>query len=331
MSNLAKLLNGATLVKAQHVKGYMRDGRWVSDYDKQGSLRMEFPDVKRAVIGPVDPVPAPAPAAEKPPGWFQAKYGSGAKQVSKWPSGPQKVIGAQYGGSKPATYGGGAGHGSLFAAPKPKPKGYHPQVGEKGEQVGIYHPSTPTGPEAWAHGDQVVVVVPGGEVPTQLNGVPFSAWQAPQTDADWEDVEGQADIDEPDFHCPSHLEPAAGVLIEEPDGRCWIVAPTNGFGGAPYVCPKGRTDDMPLQATAIKEAFEEIGLHAEITGMLGDFARTQTYTRIYRARRIGGTPSAMGWESQAALLVPREKLHDYLTGGANAGILAAAQAAMPLD
>lgn len=299
MSELAKVLAGATLVKA-HVKGHYRNGEWVSDYERGG---------------------APAPKHYAPPPV------------------PHKVVGSQFGGksvaSQQAQYGkqgGFWGGASTPAAPAPKPKAWHPELDEKGRKVGIYNPHKGTGPESWAHGDHVAIVTPGGALPDQLNGIPFAAWaDHPTSEAAWEDVDGQADVDEPDFHCPSHLEAAAGVVIEEPDGRVWICAPTNGFGGSPYVCPKGRTEGMPLQATAIKEAFEEMGLQAEITGFLGDFARTQTYTRFYRARRVGGTPAAMGWESQGALLVPREKLDDFLTGKANAGVLAAIQDASPLD
>jgi hypothetical protein len=35
-------------------------------------------------------------------------------------------------------------------------------------------------------------------------------------------------------------------------------------------------------------------------------------TRYYHAKRVGGTPSEMGWESQAVHLVPKEKLKDHL-------------------
>lgn len=249
---------------------------------------------------------------ERKDGTRVSDYERGGPPKSK----PQKVIGVQFGG-KPW-------------APKPKPKAWHPEVDEHGKPMPIYEPHEPSAPEAWAHGDQVVTVVPGGAVPQQLNGVPFAPWaNHPTTEAGWEDVAGQADIEEPAFHCPAHLEAAAGVVIEEPDGRVWLASPTNGFGGSPYVAPKGRTDGMPLQATAIKEAFEEIGLQCEITGFLGDFARTQTYTRIYRARRVGGSPAAMGWESQAAVLVPRAELANYLTGKANEGILAACLALTP--
>ncbi len=296
MSLLERLLAGAIMVKA-HVRGYdRRDGKHVDDYERGDR---------------VTPVPAPT---------------------------PHKVVGAQFGGKTvaqlQAQYGKEAGlfgHLPPPAPPPKKPKAWHPQLDENGEKMPIYHPHKPTPESAWAHGDEVVVTLPGGAVPAQLNGIPFAAWTPPASELAWEDVAGQADIDEPDFHCPKGLHPAAGVVIEEPDGRFWVAAPTNGFGGSPHVFPKGRTDDMPLQATAIKEGFEETGLHAEITGFLGDFTRTQTFTRFYLARRIGGTPAAAGWESQAVLLVPRAKLHQYLTGGANAEIVKQLQNDLPQE
>lgn len=293
MSDLIDRLAGATLVKA-HVKGYTKkDGTVVKDYDTASPLRVR----------------SSAPSASKPPGWFQAKYGGGG----------QKLTAPQFG-----LFGGG---GSAASKPKPKPKAWHPELNEKGEKVPIYEPHKPSDAAAWAHGDQVAVLVAGGgDAPAQLNGTPLAPWaDAPTSEAAWEDVDGQAEIDEPAFHCPEHLEPAAGVVVREPDGRFWLVAPTNGFGGSPHVFPKGRTEDMPLQASAIKEAYEEMGLQVRITGFVGDFNRTQTRTRFYLAERVGGTPAKMGWESQAVLLVPGDKLGEYLTGGANAGVLAAVQ------
>jgi ADP-ribose pyrophosphatase YjhB (NUDIX family) len=98
-------------------------------------------------------------------------------------------------------------------------------------------------------------------------------------------------------------------VIEEEDGRIWLVAPSNRFGGYDATFPKGRVDaGSSLQASAIREAFEESGLQVAITGFLADSLRSQTYTRYYRARRVGGTPAAMGWETQAVHLVPRAQL-----------------------
>lgn len=70
---------------------------------------------------------------------------------------------------------------------------------------------------------------------------------------------------------------------------------------------------MSLQRTAIREAWEESGLQVELVAFFMDVQRTSTRTRYYRARRLGGNPSEMGWESQAVMLVPRSKLKHIVT------------------
>ena len=116
------------------------------------------------------------------------------------------------------------------------------------------------------------------------------------------------------LNVPSGMHAAAGAVIEEADGRLWLVAPTNGYAGYKTTFPKGRPESgASLQVTAIREAYEEAGLKVEITGFLADLPRSQTQTRYYTARRVGGTPAAMGWESQAVHLVPRSKLAEFLT------------------
>ncbi|MFZ1536114.1 MAG: NUDIX hydrolase [Chromatiaceae bacterium] len=143
-----------------------------------------------------------------------------------------------------------------------------------------------------------------------MNGVSFATWrEAPATLYDWSRVAGQQlDLVEPQLDTQGK-EPAAGLIIEETDGRIWIVCPTNRFAGCAASFPKGRADEgLSLQVTAIKETYEETGLRVEITGLVGDFPGVVTMARYYRARRIGGTPADMGWESQAVLLVPKNQL-----------------------
>ena len=176
--------------------------------------------------------------------------------------------------------------------------------------VVITSPHSP-GPEAYWHlPDQIGTFLPEGPVPAALNGIPFATWrEAPTTLHDWSRVPGQQpDLVEPPFD-PQGKQPAAGLIIEETDGRIWIVCPTNRFAGCAASFPKGRADEgLSLQVTAIKETFEETGLRVAITGLVGDFPGVITLARYYRARRIGGTPADMGWESQAVLLVPKNQL-----------------------
>ncbi len=109
---------------------------------------------------------------------------------------------------------------------------------------------------------------------------------------------------------------ASGTVIEKADGRIWAVSPTNGYGGYVYTFPKGKVESgLRLQANTIKEAYEESGLQVRIVGLIGDFARTTSLTRYYRAVRVAGTPVDMGWEPQAAHLVPWEWLMARFANG----------------
>jgi len=191
---------------------------------------------------------------------------------------------------------------------------FHPRKNDYGQPVEIRHPSVASPLANWSTPTETATVVPDGPMPAELNGIALAPWQAPATDAEWATVTGQADIDEPPFSAPSGKHPAAGVVVIEPDGRIWLVSPSNGYGGYKHTFPKGRREaGASLQATAIREAFEEAGLKVEITGFLADLPRSLTQTRYYTARRVGGTPAAMGWESQAVHLVPRSKLAAFLT------------------
>ena len=205
---------------------------------------------------------------------------------------------------------------------------YHPHADDEGRPVLLARPSTPSALAAWNDPDAAATVIPEGEMPASLNGIALCAWRAaPATEAGWKEVPGQTPIDEPPFVVPPGRAAAAGVVIEEADGRIWLVAPSNAFGGYSATFPKGRIDRcMNLQACAIREAFEETGLHVRITGWLLDARRTQTYTRYYRGERIGGTPAGMGWESQAVHLVPRAALEAFLTHPNDQPLIAAIRA-----
>jgi ADP-ribose pyrophosphatase YjhB (NUDIX family) len=136
---------------------------------------------------------------------------------------------------------------------------------------------------------------------------------APNSQEDWAKVAGQIELNEPPITPIPGKKIASGVIVIEPDGRVWLVAPTNAFAGYIATFPKGTQDpDSSLQATAIKEAFEESGLRVRITGLYGDVERSASLTRYYFAERTGGNPADMGWESQAVHLVPRNHLYELL-------------------
>jgi ADP-ribose pyrophosphatase YjhB (NUDIX family) len=208
----------------------------------------------------------------------------------------------------------------------------HPHLNDHGQKVFIRTPTTPTPLSTWPDPQAVATVVPGGPLPAELNGVRFDPWgDHPTTATEWNDYAGlKLDLAEPVMTVLPGKKTSAGVVVIERDGRVWAVHPTNGFGG--YLCTfaKGSVEPgMSLQATAVREAWEESGLKVRIVSLLGDFLRTTSVTRYYLAERIGGDPSSgMGWESQACTLAPIATLQDLLNGAADKSIIAALQAVL---
>lgn len=298
-------------VKA-HNKGFTKkDGTYVAPFED-----------KRASARPVLRAPAAAVAAAKE----KLAANSSPKPSPKSSGG---ALPGEQGGSWPkagVTWGGGARavlaglwpfKGSGGSAPKKAaPAGpQHPRLDDDGRPVYLASPTAPTDRASWSDPARVADFVPDGAVPAELHGVAFAPWaDHPKTAEGWDYVEGQMDgLVEPALALTKGKAAAAGVVIEEPDGRVWVVRPSNEFAGYKATFPKGHADvGHSLQATAIKECFEESGLQVEITGLLGDVERTQTVTRYYRARRVGGTPAAMGWETQAVSLVPKDELLSVL-------------------
>lgn len=191
---------------------------------------------------------------------------------------------------------------------------HHPRRNDAGQFVTITEPSSPTALTTWADPHAVAVVVPDGRMPAELNGLQIAQWgSAPQVTAGWEHLASETAVTEPVFQVPAGFKAAAGVVVVEPDGRVWLVCPTNRFGGAVATFPKGRPEGKSTQATALVETFEESGLHVRITRFLVDVRRSTTYTRYFLGVRVGGTPADMGWESQAVMLVPQQSLTTILT------------------
>jgi len=202
----------------------------------------------------------------------------------------------------------------------------HPRL-DHGRKVQIHKPSLPSPMAAWADPAQVAAVVPDGPMPPMLNGVPFRPWtEVPVGTRAWEardlSEDGMAPDEEPPFDARG-LPAAAGAVVLEPDGRVWLVAPTNAYGGAETTFPKGHAGRLDLRTTAVKEVYEEAGLHIRLVGHLVDVTRSTTRTRYYLARRKGGTPAAMGWESQAVLLAPVADLKGLLARAVDRRVVAA--------
>ena len=61
----------------------------------------------------------------------------------------------------------------------------------------------------------------------------------------------------------------------------------------------------------------------EIGAFLVDCERSVSVARFFLARRIGGSPSAMGWETQAVWLVPIAQLPKYAVNPTDAPVVRA--------
>jgi ADP-ribosylglycohydrolase/ADP-ribose pyrophosphatase YjhB (NUDIX family) len=199
----------------------------------------------------------------------------------------------------------------------------HPQPGPKGETVWIERPHKAR-LRGWTDPEAALTITPGDALPVaELNGVRLQSWQGPRDPEAWQTVSGQRHIGEPELATaqPGH-KLASGLVMREPDGRVWLVSPTNAYGGYHTTFPKGRLDaGLSAQANAIREAWEESGLKARIVAWLGDVDRTTTRTRYYLAQREAGTPSDMGWESQAVHLVPLAQARAFLASPYDRAVL----------
>lgn len=243
-----------------------------------------------------------------------SKLGFQPKQLSLFSGVQEGVKAPQYGIGKPLQ----AGPTKWLEpgepyVPKPPPPGAKPHLktDDYGKPVTINYPTKPSDPGTWKDANSTATFVPGGAAPASLNGVAMKPWaDAPKRLHEWANVEGQKPELDRDF--PMEPKPGksvgAGVIVVEPDGRMWLTKPTNHFGGYLQTFPKGTVENgLSLQASAIKEAYEETGLKVRITGVLGDYERTTSVARFYIAQRVGGTPADMGWESQAIrLAAPRD-------------------------
>jgi len=188
----------------------------------------------------------------------------------------------------------------------------HPKPGQKGLSILIKspHPSTPMG--AWDEPGLSAIVVPDGPMPHQVNTLPTVSWVGAPTDrVGWARLAAGMSFEEPLFQSKG-LTPAAGAVVVEPDGRVWLVAPTNAFLNTLTTFPKGTANGLDLRATALKEVFEESGLRVELFSHLVDVTRSSSRTRYYLARRISGNPADMCWESQAVILAPVNSLKALL-------------------
>ena len=204
-------------------------------------------------------------------------------------------------------------------------KTHHPRKDHKGRLVPIDRPHQPSNLETWSRADQHATVTPDSPMPAKVAGLSIASWShVPASNAGWEELAQLEAFDEPARKVVHGKPPASGAVVVEVDDRVWVVSPSNSFGGYSNTFPKGKVDaGLSPRANALKECFEESGLQVELTGFLCDSERSTSVTRYYLARRVGGNPADMGWESQAVHLVPISQLTKFASHTNDQGILEA--------
>ena len=211
----------------------------------------------------------------------------------------------------------------------PAMKTYHPRANDEGAAVEIKQPHQPTVLATWDNRHQLATVTPDSPMPAAVAGLAIATWlAAPTSNEGWKQLAAMMAFDEPPMKTAPGRLPASGAVVVEPDGRVWAVSPSNCFGGYANTFPKGKNDlaqALCLRANALKEVFEEAGLQVDLTGFLCDSIRSTSVTRYYLARRLGGNPAEMCWESQAVHLVPAAQLAAFVSHPNDQVILAALQ------
>ena len=130
----------------------------------------------------------------------------------------------------------------------------------------------------------------------------------------------------------------SGVVIQEADGRVWVLEPTNHFGGYEHTFPKGGPDaGEDFRDAAMREAEEETGFTVRLTGYLGDFDNVQgtSRSRYYTAVRTGGGPATGDAAETAAvkLVTPDDArkmlIHDGVPDTRDQAVLEASEGLTP--
>lgn len=102
-----------------------------------------------------------------------------------------------------------------------------------------------------------------------------------------------ATIDRADEIAKGGKRLSAGVVMVEPDGKVWVLAPKNEFAGYQNTWVKGGVDEGETAAqAAVREMREEAGFSVELDAYLGDYVNTDKtgMTRMYVGHRTGGGP-----------------------------------------
>lgn len=116
---------------------------------------------------------------------------------------------------------------------------------------------------------------------------------------------------------------STGVIIREKNGSITVIEPRNHYGGYQHTFPKGGLEPgLTAQQNALKELWEETGLHARITDVVGDFKGDTGMTRYYLGVRTGGEPTPSD-ETEAIKTVKVKQAAEMLNKQRDRDVLAA--------
>jgi len=184
---------------------------------------------------------------------------------------------------------------------------YHPKLDQFGQKVLIKEPSVPTNTETWYDSNKISSFTPNSPAPRHWNGISTNKINHSPTQYHYDESK-----DKPFVHDPLKRS-NAGMVVLGKDKRIVLVSPTNKFGNYDYTFAKGQQDlGESFPQTAMREHFEETGLHAQPIHHLGDYHRHNSITRMYLGIHKGGNPSDFSWETQKLSLVPLHEAHKFL-------------------
>lgn len=285
--------------------------------------------------------------------WARRRLRKGSKARGAVPASPGWAVGK----GKPAT--GLAGDQKLFDTPgggqvghaKPKPPplvigGHVPEPEQQGPIPSFEHLPLSIRDKAYGFGKRAMNAVRGGEdwvvkehhgdkhhVASELLanaiyrhlGVNVPLMGRVQTPGAPDFSQIPDAIDEPPVDAPSGTRISAGLILREKNGKVTLIEPRNHYGGYVHTFPKGGQEaGLSTQQTALKELWEETGLHGHITGVVGDFKGDTGVTRYYVGVRTGGEPTPSD-ETQAIKTVTVKDATEMLNRDRDKAVLQAVQ------
>jgi|GEM_PF-5126370 len=134
-----------------------------------------------------------------------------------------------------------------------------------------------------------------------LHGTPLQS----ASEREWHTIPNSPHFEEPPMpDNPQHKWVSTGVIYHEPDGRVWGMEPKDHFGGINHQFPKGKLEEhLTPQQNALKEGWEETGIHGDLTHHLFDHESPKAITRFYLGKRTGGAPWDASWEAHNVKLM----------------------------